>query len=97
MTSHMQGKTVLITGGNSGIGFETAIALAAAGATVVITSRDPHRGEHAADEIRRIARRPAREISQVLGYSNGDEVVHRDDLVLVSDPSSPPGPPGSFK
>ena len=45
---------------------------------------------YAADEIRRIARRPAREISQVLGYSNGDEVVHRDDLVLVSDPSSPP-------
>jgi NAD(P)-dependent dehydrogenase (short-subunit alcohol dehydrogenase family) len=53
MTSHMQGKTVLITGGNSGIGFETALALAAAGATVAFTSRDPHRGEHAADEIRR--------------------------------------------
>lgn len=53
MTNHMQGKTVLITGGNSGIGFETAVALAGAGATVVFTSRDPHRGEHAADEIRR--------------------------------------------
>ena len=53
MTSHMQGKTVLITGGNSGIGFETALALATAGATVAFTSRDPHRGEHAADEIRR--------------------------------------------
>ncbi len=53
MTNHMQGKTVLITGGNSGIGFETAAALARAGATVVFTSRDPHRGEHAADEIRR--------------------------------------------
>jgi len=53
MTSHMQGKTVLITGGNSGIGFETAAALARAGATLVFTSRDPHRGEHAADEIRR--------------------------------------------
>ncbi len=53
MTSHMHGKTVLITGGNSGIGFETALALATAGATVAFTSRDPHRGEHAADEIRR--------------------------------------------
>jgi glutamate 5-kinase len=38
---------------------------------------------YSSDELRRIARRPAREITQVLGYSNGDEVVHRDDLVLL--------------
>ena len=52
--------------------------------------RDLARGlvAYASDEIRRILRRPAREIRQVLGYSNGDEVIHRDDLVLVSDPSS---------
>ena len=37
---------------------------------------------YGSEEIRRIARRPAREIAQVLGYSNGDEVIHRDDLVL---------------
>ncbi len=41
MTASMQGKTVLITGGNSGIGRETAVALARAGATVAFTSRDP--------------------------------------------------------
>jgi hypothetical protein len=23
----------------------------------------------------------------MLGYSNGDEVIHRDDLVLLEDPS----------
>jgi len=34
-------------------------------------------------EIERIARLPARKIPQVLGYSNGDEVIHRDDLVLL--------------
>jgi glutamate 5-kinase len=40
---------------------------------------------YSSDEIRRIARLPAREIRPVLGYSNGDEVIHRDDLVLVRD------------
>ncbi len=52
MTDSMQGKTVLITGANSGIGKETAVALARAGATVVVTSRDPQKGEQAAADIR---------------------------------------------
>ena len=38
---------------------------------------------YASDEIRRIARLPTGKIAQVLGYSNGDEVIHRDDLVVV--------------
>ena len=25
------------------------------------------------------------QIGRVLGYSNGDEVIHRDDLVLLAD------------
>ena len=36
----------------------------------------------------RIAKLPAREIRTVLGYSNGDEVIHRDDLVLLQEPAS---------
>ena len=36
----------------------------------------------------RIAKLPTREIRPVLGYSNGDEVIHRDDLVLLQDPVS---------
>ena len=43
---------------------------------------------YSSDEIRRIAKLPAREIRPVLGYSNGDEVIHRDDLVLLQDPMS---------
>jgi len=42
---------------------------------------------YASDAVERIARRSTREIVQVLGYSNGDEVIHRDDLVLLEDPS----------
>ena len=45
-------RTVVITGGNAGIGKETAVGLAEQGAQVVITSRDPERGAAAVAEIR---------------------------------------------
>ena len=48
----MTGKTVVITGANSGIGFETAIALARAGANTVITARSQEKGEAALARIR---------------------------------------------
>lgn len=48
----MAGRTVIVTGGNSGIGFETAAALAGAGARVIITARDRERGGAAVEEIR---------------------------------------------
>ena len=48
----LEGRTVVITGGNAGIGKETAIGLARLGARVIITSRDEQRGARAVDEIR---------------------------------------------
>lgn len=47
----VQGKTVLVTGGTSGIGEATARAYASAGANVVLTGRDQARGEQIAREL----------------------------------------------
>lgn len=49
----MAGRVVVITGGNSGIGLCAGEALAARGARVVLTSRDPRRGADALDRLRR--------------------------------------------
>jgi NAD(P)-dependent dehydrogenase (short-subunit alcohol dehydrogenase family) len=48
----LAGEIALITGGNAGIGKETAVELASMGAQVTITARDPARGAAALDEIR---------------------------------------------
>jgi len=58
-------------------------------ACVDSTGRTVARGltAYASDAVERIARRQTREIAQMLGYSNGDEVIHRDDLVLLEDSS----------
>lgn len=49
----MQNKTVLITGGNAGIGLETARALAKQGATVIIVARDATKGQQAVADIQK--------------------------------------------
>jgi len=48
----MKGKTCVVTGTTSGIGKETAVALAAAGARVAIVCRTRDKGEPALAEIR---------------------------------------------
>ncbi|MHA7985233.1 SDR family NAD(P)-dependent oxidoreductase [Rathayibacter sp. CAU 1779] len=48
----LSGKEAIVTGGSSGLGFETARALAAAGARVVIAGRDVAAGEKAAATLR---------------------------------------------
>ena len=48
-----KGQIFLVTGGTSGMGFEDAKALAAAGAQVVIAARDPQRGQQAIDRIKK--------------------------------------------
>ncbi len=47
-----EGRIFVVTGGTSGMGFEDAKALAAAGARVVIAARNPQRGQEAIDSIK---------------------------------------------
>ena len=54
----MAGRTVLVTGGTSGIGLATAKGLAAIGASVAITGRDSARAEAAARQIRTVGGGP---------------------------------------
>lgn len=52
-TNLMDGKVVLVTGANSGIGRATALGLARLGATVVMLCRNARRGERALGWVRR--------------------------------------------
>jgi len=38
--------------------------------------------------LARLAGQRTNAIERVLGYSNGDEIIHRDDLVLLSETRS---------
>lgn len=69
----MEGRTVVITGGNSGIGLETSVALAGAGARMVLGCRNPTKAAAAVDEIRRRSGNDAVE-SRTLDLADLDSV-----------------------
>jgi len=48
-----QGKLAVVTGATGGLGYETALALAGAGAEVLVTGRNTEKGRVAIDRIKR--------------------------------------------
>jgi NAD(P)-dependent dehydrogenase (short-subunit alcohol dehydrogenase family) len=47
----LAGKTMIVTGGNSGLGFESVKAFAMKGAEVVLACRSVEKGDKAKDDI----------------------------------------------
>jgi NAD(P)-dependent dehydrogenase (short-subunit alcohol dehydrogenase family) len=65
----LAGKLALVTGGSSGLGAETARALASRGARVVLTARDMAKGE---------------EVAQGIRASTGNSEIEVEELELAS-------------
>lgn len=75
----MDGKVVLITGGSSGLGLESAKRLGAAGATIVLTSRNLSKGETAVDGVKKyLSQKGVKDTSKVYNL-----VLDLDDLESV--------------
>lgn len=58
MSGHLVGKTALVTGATSGIGFHTALGLAREGAHVILGGRDEERARKSVKVIRRETEAP---------------------------------------
>jgi NAD(P)-dependent dehydrogenase (short-subunit alcohol dehydrogenase family) len=77
------GRTAVVTGANAGIGLETARALAARGATVILACRDVAKGEAAAQ---RLAADPARLRVVQLDLASLASVRSAADEILAGGP-----------
>jgi NAD(P)-dependent dehydrogenase (short-subunit alcohol dehydrogenase family) len=65
MTYHLEQKTIIVTGANSGIGKAAAIQLAGLGANVILACRSAERGARALEDVRLAARGGQVELMQV--------------------------------
>ena len=70
------GRTAVVTGANTGIGFETAKALALKGANVIIASRSVEKGEGAVARIRASGSVGEHQLKVLTGYMGQGYLNH---------------------
>lgn len=83
MTGDLSGKNVLVTGPTSGIGRGTALALAKAGAKLILVARNPEKCQQVANEI--VAAGGEAPISIIADLSLLSEVERAADDFLATD------------
>ena len=93
--SQLAGQTLLVIGGSSGIGLETARRAHADGAEVILTARDPERIHRVGLELgASIAAFDATDFHRLERFF--DELPTPIDHVLLTGPGPPNGPPAGF-
>ncbi len=92
----LAGQTVLVIGGSSGIGLETARLARAEGAQVILTARNPERLQHAALELNALSRVAfdATDFDRLARFF--DELSTPVDHVLVTGPGPHYAPLAEF-
>ncbi|KUI39663.1 short-chain dehydrogenase [Mycobacterium sp. GA-1199] len=79
------GRTVIVTGANSGLGYDTAAALAGAGAAVVLAVRNLDKGNEAVERIKKSSPKAAVSV-QALDLSSLDSVRRAADELRAAHP-----------
>ena len=83
----MQGKVVVITGSNDGIGKETAVGVATQGATTVLACRNQKKADAAAQEV---TRRSGNDDVHVVALDLADLASVRAAAAEILDAMGPP-------
>jgi NAD(P)-dependent dehydrogenase (short-subunit alcohol dehydrogenase family) len=81
----LDGRTIIVTGGNSGIGKEAAAELTAMGATVVVAARNRAKGEAAVAEIKQRAARGTVELADLDLASSASIRAFADGFLATHD------------